>query len=470
MSHYVERSEVLNRITDAVFALNNSWKFTYMNKEAAKFFSCTPEEAIGQCIWSVYPKEVYSIFYEHYLKAMQEQVRVEFEAYCPPISMWLEVKAYPSESGLSVYLQDITQKKGLSLLKEQHYESLFKYNPDAVFAFDLEGNYLSVNPAMEQLLGYRADEFLKMSYIPLIPAEELEKTKSLFKLAAKGITQHYETKAIHKNGKVIDVKVTNMPIIVNNETVGVFGVAKNIMQEKQNKTKLLEAEKLTAVGQLAASIAHEIRNPLTSLKGFVHLIEQAASCVSANYFTIMKDELRRIELITSELLCLAKPQAQEFKDEQIGQIIQDVNMLMGSQALMNNVEIRISGLDGLPDIHCVAAQLKQVFINLIKNALEAMPNGGFLDIKASLPNEETVMIQVTDTGKGIPQELIAKIGSPFYTTKENGTGLGMTASQQIIHSHGGTLDITSTEGKGTTIHICLPAANAQNQAETGDMK
>ncbi|WP_201003964.1 PAS domain-containing sensor histidine kinase [Paenibacillus glycanilyticus] len=470
MSHYVERSEVLNRITDAVFALNNSWEFTYMNKEAAKLFSCTPEEAIGKCIWSAYPKEVYSIFYEHYLKAMQEQVRVEFEAYCPPISMWLEVKVFPSSDGLSIYLHDITKKKGLSLLKEQHYASLFKYNPDAVFAFDLEGNYLSVNPAMEQLLGYEADEFLKMSYIPLIPAEELEKTKSHFKLAAKGITQHYETKAIHKSGKVIDVKVTNMPIIVNNESAGVFGVAKNIMQENQNKTKLLEAEKLTAVGQLAASIAHEIRNPLTSLKGFVQLIEQTVSDVSANYFTIMKDELRRIELITSELLYLAKPQAQEFKDERICQIIQDVNMLMSSQALMNNVELRITGLDGLPEIRCVAAQLKQVFINLIKNAMEAMPSGGVIHIHASSPSPETLMIQVSDTGKGIPQELIAKIGSPFYTTKENGTGLGMMATQQIIHSHGGTLDITSTEGEGTTIHICLPAANVQNQDETGDGK
>ncbi|NIK66909.1 MULTISPECIES: PAS domain-containing sensor histidine kinase [unclassified Paenibacillus] len=467
MNHYNGQNEVLDRITDAIFALNNNWEFTYMNDGAARLFRRRSYEMMGKYIWSEFPKEAYSIFYEHYRKAMQEQIRVEFEAYCHPISIWLEVKVFPSSDGLSVYLQDITQKKGLSLLKEQHYASLFKYNPDAVFAFDLEGNYLSVNPAMEQLLGYRAEEFLQMSYIPLIPPEELEKTKSLFKLAAKGITQHYETKAIHKNGKVIDVKVTNMPIIVNNESMGVFGVAKNIMQENQNKTKLLEAEKLTAVGQLAASIAHEIRNPLTSLKGFVHLIEQAVPGVNEKYFTIMKDELRRIELITSELLYLAKPQAQEFKVEQICQIVQDVSLLMSSQALMNNVEIRLSGLDGLPAIRCVAAQLKQVFINLIKNAMEAMPSGGVIGIHASSPSPETLMIQVSDTGKGIPQELIAKIGAPFYTTKENGTGLGMMATQQIIHSHGGTLDITSQVGEGTAIHICLPAASLQDGVVAG---
>lgn len=230
----------------------------------------------------------------------------------------------------------------------------------------------------------------------------------------------------------------------------------NITQENQNKSKLLQAEKLTAVGQLAASIAHEIRNPLTSQKGFIHLIEQAVSGVSKNYFEIMKDELKRIELITSELLYLAKPQAQEFKDEHIGQIIQDVILLMGSQALMNNVELRTSRLENLPVVHCVGAQLKQVFINLIKNAMEAMPDGGAIDIVASRPSADVIVIQVRDEGKGIPQELISKIGSPFYTTKENGTGLGMMATQQIIFSHKGTLEISSREGEGTTIHIALP--------------
>jgi two-component system, sporulation sensor kinase E len=385
---------------------------------------------------------------------MKEQIRVEFDAYYPPLASWFEIRVYPSPSGLSIYIHDITQNKGLSLQKEQHYESLFKYNPDAVFAFDTDGNYLSVNPAMEQLLGYSADEFLGMSYTPLIPMDELEKTKEHFRKAAKGITQHYETKAYHKNGHIIDVKVTNMPIIINNEVVGVYGVAKDITQDNQHKMMLLQAEKLTAVGQLAASIAHEIRNPLTSLKGFIYLIEHGRS---KSYIEIMKDELKRIELITSELLYLAKPQAQEFKREHISPIIQDVILLLGSQALIHKVEINYSQLGDLPSVHCVGSQLKQVFINLIKNAMEAMPDGGEIKIKAASLGEDIITIDVIDQGQGIPEELISKIGSPFYTTKETGTGLGMMATQQIIHSHGGTLEITSREGQGTTIHITLPA-------------
>ncbi|MDD9269103.1 ATP-binding protein [Paenibacillus sp. GCM10023248] len=449
---------MIDRITDAFFAVNSLWEFTYINKEAARVLFREQVELVGKCMWNEFPEAVHLPFYEQYHKAMREQEKVEFEAYYPPLASWFEVRAYPSPDGLTVIFQDITRKKGARLQQELHYESLFKYNPEAVFSFDLDGYYLSVNPAMEQLLGYRESEYLNMSFIPLIQPEELELTIKRFTQAVKGITQHYETKAIHKNGKVIDVKVTNMPIIMNGETVGVYGVARNITKENKNEQLLLESEKLTAVGQLAASIAHEIRNPLTSLKGFIQLIEKNVRGVNPEYFNIMTDELTRIEIITNELLFLAKPQAQEFKSEQVGKIIHDVVMLLSSQALINRIEIKAVDVDDLPAVACVAAQLKQVFINLIKNAMEAMPDGGEIRIAAARPNPDTILVQVMDQGKGIPEEAIAKIGSPFYTTKENGTGLGMMATMKIIESHGGTVRISSREGKGTTISIHLPIA------------
>lgn len=456
MTDIPDQYEVLDRITDAFFAVNNIWEFTYINDEAARILFRQQEDLVGKCVWHEFPDAVHLPFYVHYQKAMREQVMVEFEAYYPPFSMWFEVRAYPSSTGLSVYFQDITRKKGVSLQREQHFESLFKYNPDAVFSFDLDGNYLSVNPAMEQLLGYCESEYLNMSFIPLIPPEELEMTLQYFAQAAQGITQHYETKALHKSGRVIDVKVTNMPIIMNNETVGVYGVARDITQENKNEILLLESEKLTAVGQLAASIAHEIRNPLTSLKGFVQLIKKTMPGVNQDYFNIMMEELIRIELITNELLFLATPQAQAFKCEQVDKIIQDVVMLLSSQALMQSVEINAVDVAEMPAVPCVAAQLKQVFINLIKNAMEAMPDGGEIKIVAAQPNPFSILIQVIDQGKGIPQEVISKIGSPFYTTKENGTGLGMMATFKIIESHGGTVRISSVEGQGTTIDVYLP--------------
>ncbi|UJF34086.1 PAS domain-containing sensor histidine kinase [Paenibacillus hexagrammi] len=456
MPKRLKLNEILDRITDAFFAVDNSWTFIYMNREAGRVLSCETENVIGKNIWDEFPEAVELPFFEHYNKAMHEQVTVEFEAYFPPLSRWFEVKAYPITDGLTVYFRDITEKKMAWMQIDQHYESLFKYNPDAVFSFDLKGNYMSVNPAMERLLGYTEEELLQMSFLPLIPPNELAMTVEHFSEAAKGNTQHYETKAMHKNGTVVDVKVTNMPIIVHDTAVGVYGVARDITEENKNKIRLLDSEKLTAVGQLAASIAHEIRNPLTSLKGFLQLIENTMPGIKKEYFTIMTDELTRIEMITSELLVLAKPQAQEFKCEDIGKIINDVIMLLGPQALINNVEFDVTDIHALPQVSCINTQLKQAFINLIKNAIEAMPQGGKIRIAARKVSEEQIEIQIIDEGHGIPKAFLKQIGSPFYTTKEKGTGLGMMTTFKIIQSHGGLLNVSSEERKGTTVLIHLP--------------
>ncbi|OAS87490.1 MULTISPECIES: PAS domain S-box protein [Metabacillus] len=447
--------EILDRITDAFFALDKEWKFTYVNKEATRLLLRKKEQFIGNCLWDEFPETIDLQLYHQFHKAVNEQVAVNFEHYSFPLKSWFEVRAYPSPNGLSVYFQDITDKKQFSSHREQHYKSLFENNPDAVYSLDLDGNYLSVNRATEQLLGYSAEEFLQMSYIPLIASEEIEKTMEYFSKATSGSTQHYETIALHKNGQAIAVKVTNMPIIVHNEIVGVYGIAKDISKEKRTEKMLLESEKLSAVGQLAASIAHEIRNPLTSIKGFLQLYKKSMKQINSEYLNIMSDELSRIEMITGELLVLAKPQAHHFHNERVEKILDDVVTLLSSQALMNNVEVKVH-LEDLPQIKCIASQLKQVFINLIKNAIEAMPDGGEITIMAKKHTSTTIFIQFADQGSGISEELLAKIGTPFYTTKEKGTGLGMMTTLKIIHTHGGTMNISSTIGKGTIIDIYLP--------------
>ncbi|KKI93060.1 histidine kinase [Bacillus sp. SA1-12] len=451
----IDPYEILDRITDAFFALNEEWKFTYVNKEATRLLRHKKEQLLGNCIWEVFPKTVDLQTYQYYHMAVREQISIVFEEYSPHINTWFEVRIYPSPNGLSVYFQDITDSKHSSSQREQHYKSLFENNPAAVYSFDLEGNFLSVNHAMEELLGYKEEELLQMSYMPLITPDEIEKTETYYTNAAKGAIQHYETKTIHKNGQIIEVKVTNMPIIVNGEIVGVYGIARDISREKRTEKMLLESEKLTAVGQLAASIAHEIRNPLTSIKGFLQLYKNTLKEINSEYLDIMSDEISRIEMITSELLILAKPQAHHYRDERVEKMIEDVVTLFGSQALMNKVDVNVQ-LDNLPKIHCIASQLKQVFINLIKNSIEAMPDGGKITITGKKHGSAGIFIQIADQGVGISKELITKIGTPFYTTKEKGTGLGMMTTFKIIHSHGGTVNISSTVGKGTIVELYLP--------------
>ncbi|MCL7746610.1 PAS domain S-box protein [Halalkalibacter alkaliphilus] len=448
-------NEILDRITDPFYALDLNGNFTYINTAASRILQQDREKIIGKSVWSVFPETVKLPLYNQYTKALEKQKTASFEMYYPPLKLWFSITAYPSKKGLSVYFQDITKQKHSVLNRESHYESLFENNPDAVYSFDLDGNFLRVNPAMEQLVGYDEEELCKISYIPLILDENLEQTNKYFMEATRGITQNYETKIRHKNGNIIDLKVTNMPIIIGQEIVGVYGIAKDISNQKRTEKLLFESEKLTAVGQLAASIAHEIRNPLTSIKGFLQLIKSTVKEVRSDFLDIMSDEITRIEMITSELLVLAKPQALDFQYEDLNRIIEDVVMLLSSQALINNVEV-ITDIEDLPNVKCIGSQLKQVFINLIKNSIEAMPNGGEVVISAKLYNSKEILIQVVDQGSGIPNEFLSKIGTPFYTTKEKGTGLGLMTALKIIDSHSGKLEISSLQNKGTTIEIYLP--------------
>ncbi|WP_207893639.1 ATP-binding protein [Tepidibacillus fermentans] len=230
----------------------------------------------------------------------------------------------------------------------------------------------------------------------------------------------------------------------------------NLINKTENK-KMYEIarniQKLSLIGQLSAALVHEIRNPLTSIKGFLQLIE--SGIIEKNYFDIIHSEFQRIELILSELLVVTRPQVTVFHKQSIQSIIHHVIALMQPQATLHNIEL-ISNLANEPLwIECDENQLKQVFLNLIKNSIEAMPNGGQIRIDVTKASSFT-KIRIIDQGCGIPKDIMDKIGQPFFTTKKNGTGLGIMISRKIIEIHKGIMNIQSEEKKGTTITIQLP--------------
>ncbi|MBM6619654.1 ATP-binding protein [Bacillus suaedaesalsae] len=218
---------------------------------------------------------------------------------------------------------------------------------------------------------------------------------------------------------------------------------------------MIKSEKLSIAGELAAGIAHEIRNPITSIKGFLQLM-QSSEYEKEIYFDIMSSEINRIELILSELLMLAKPQATQTAPRDVTMILEDVVALMQPEAILKNVHIQVMAEIEQAVVDCEENQLKQVFINFIKNAIEAMPDGGVLNIIVTNSSSNELSLQFTDQGCGIPEELISKLGQPFYTTKEKGTGLGFMVSKRIIENHHGTVDIHSKLNEGTTIEVKLP--------------
>lgn len=214
-----------------------------------------------------------------------------------------------------------------------------------------------------------------------------------------------------------------------------------------------QSEKLAMAGTLAASIAHEIRNPLTSLKGFVQL-NQATSKAHSD---IMLAEIDRINDIVNELLVLAKPEEGELERRELRPLLQSVHTLLNPQAILLNVQL----LDRYPErlanleVVCVENKLKQVFINLIKNAIEAMPDGGTIVVEAS-SDDKWVRIEIADDGPGIPREQLERIGEPFISTKEKGTGLGLMVCRTILDNHGGDLRFRNRSAGGAVATVRLP--------------
>lgn len=234
-----------------------------------------------------------------------------------------------------------------------------------------------------------------------------------------------------------------------------FNVTRDITERRQNEELLRKTEKLTIIGELAASIAHEIRNPLTSLKGFIQFLQPALS-ENSLYTDVMLSELDRINFIVSELLVLAKPQNLDMKPMLLHGIIENVIELLQPELSSRNIIISTNFTNPPVTINSVENQLKQAFFNIIKNSLEAISANGEIGIQTKLLSDNEVLIRLSDNGCGISQELLPRLGEPFYTTKEKGTGLGLLVSNKIIKDHQGSINITSEIKKGTIVDITLP--------------
>lgn len=232
-----------------------------------------------------------------------------------------------------------------------------------------------------------------------------------------------------------------------------------MLRDIRHAEKNMQTEKLALVGELAAGIAHEIRNPLTSIKGFTQLIyEKRGQDIPSYYYETILEELDRIDQIVGELVVLAKPAPEKKKEVDLSKVVQDSVKLMNYQACLREVELVLNIEPELPHIEGNMGQLKQVFINLIKNAIEAIENKGTVTIQARRQGDR-VMITVEDTGAGMDNAVIERLGNPFFTTKEKGTGLGLIISYRIIQNHKGKVSVQSKVGIGTQFVISLPSSS-----------
>lgn len=355
------------------------------------------------------------------------------------------------------FRNEITVRK----LEEENLETLIETLPDLVIFEDSEGRWLKANNAAIKL--FQLDE---QSYRGLTTAELIKHYPTgaslLQNLHASddfvwksGTTSLEELSVPQSTNGCRTIQITKVPVYhKDGQRSGIIVIGKDVTDQRKSEEALRRSETIGVIGQLASGIAHEIRNPLAAIKWSIELLRTQYPDRESQIDMILS-ELSRVDNIVGELLFIAKPHHRQFGFVNIYDILQSVVTLMTGHAKKNKIAICFDVQESLPLIHCEPHQIKQVFINLIKNALESMTDGGCIVIEAASGLQQDVKVRIKDEGCGIPDELLPRLGEPFISTKERGTGLGLMVSQKIIQDHHGSITFRSNSPHGTVVEVVL---------------
>lgn len=358
-----------------------------------------------------------------------------------------------------MYLPNLISQKNLTIL-QQFSGSLMQNVNLGVMLMDTDGRIVEVSDMACQILGRQRECLLNNHMDEIfasVPPEHRLVNPSILKGAV--VRNH----AVHWRNETQGFDLLIDSNVLRGETgeiVGAYVIMKDVSNLRSLEAQLQRNDRLATIGQIAAGTAHEIRNPLTSLKGFIQLLQTSLENKQldkeAGYLQIMKNEINRINDLVSEFLLLGKPKDVQYKPISITRTIREILPIIESEANLHSISVWFKPEPDLPKAVADSELLKQVFLNICKNAIEAMENSGSLTIMERMnAAEQLVHIDIHDTGPGIPGFMIDKIFDPFFTTKENGTGLGLAVCQRIIHDMGGQIRVRN-KGDGTTFTVTLP--------------
>jgi two-component system, sporulation sensor kinase E len=345
---------------------------------------------------------------------------------------------------------------------ERKFRKVFEGALEGILLYNEDFQVVDINPAGESIFKIPKQMLIGQSLINVLVDSGISKydlEQYFTDFLNNGQTAGTVRFLLENNGEKYIEFSTKQKIAAGLNLV----VFKDITEKQEMEEQLRKSDTLHVIGELAAGIAHEIRNPMTALKGFIQLLEDSIKEDHSMYFNIISSELHRIDSIINEFLILAKPQAVKYVEKDITKIMKETVEFLNAQAVLHNVQFITFYEENLPLLYCEPNQMKKVFINLIKNAIEVMPKGGFVTISIAAITGDQLHISIKDEGTGIPEEIVEKLGEPFYTTKERGTGLGLMVTYKIIEEHKGKIKVESEMNKGTAFHIYLPIRSGRDK-------
>jgi PAS domain S-box-containing protein len=472
-------SQVLGATTDAIVGVDRNWVLTYLNPRAAALYAAD-RVIIGRNLWEAFPDAVYeeSPYVKHFYRAMNEGIPSAFEAYYPePLNLWLRIDVYPTPEGIVTFSRDITEDKAArEVLKEKseqaerqlaEIETVYRTAPIGLALFDTKDfRYLRLNDRQAEFFGLTPERIVGRTLTEMAPIEGL---RELFEQVLAGdpvINFPLEGELATRPGEHRYWTVSYFPVFAADGTVQAITAASlEITQQKKAERALMQSEKLAVVGRLAASIAHEINNPLESVTNLLYLAEHSKDATeSKEYVRIAERELRRVSVIANQTLRFHK-QSSSPQEITGGELIDSVVSVFQSRIMNAGIRVEERKRAQQP-VRCFEGEIRQVLSNLVSNAIDAMhPQGGRLLLRSREGTDWStgrrgIVISVADTGNGMAGPVQSRMFEPFYTTKGiNGTGLGLWISDEIINRHHGALRFRSSQKQGrsgTVFTMFLP--------------
>lgn len=456
-------TNILESITDAFFTLDNQWRFTYLNRETERLWKKTKEEILGKSIWNLFPELTESKIYKQYQNVMNFKTSVHFEAFLQRFGIWTEIHAYPYQDGLSIYFRDISMRKQIEEefeLLEERFSKAFNLSPSMVSINSYDDlQYIDINEAFESATEYSRGEIIGLTIWELdLFLDSRDYVQSLTQMfEGKKKIRNMEISFRTKCGK-IRKGLFSADLIEINRKKCILTSINDVTEHEQLKQEISRLDRLNLIGQMAAGIGHEIRNPLTVIRGFLQmLLAKEKGPEHKRYYSLMITELDRCNTIITEFLSLAKNKPADLELNNLNNILNILYPLISADALNSNKNITFD-LKKTRDLFINEKEIRQLILNLVRNGLEAMPSGGNLTIKTYQKNGE-IILSVEDQGEEIKPEILEKLGTPFFTTKAEGTGLGLAVCHSIAARHNALINVkTSSTGTIFSVHFRVKQA------------
>jgi PAS domain S-box-containing protein len=468
-----EWESTFDAMSDGIFIFDKDGKLVRVNRAGAAMDNAPPETLLGQQCCDILrtgSDEIACIVEQSLLKSASINLEIVPQNLNRPVLVTVEpVLDERSQTVGAVCtardLSELRQVEAVARERQSLLKNILESAREAIYALDSEGRYKWCNQAMLEMTGYKSNEIIGHSFLERTHEDDRAMRRERFAMVLSGEPQSFESRYVAQDGTVRFASVNSAPIIVDGETTGVLGIAHDITEQKHERDRAARADKLRALGQLASGVAHDFNNSLAAILGRAQLIlrrvkdEELLRSLGI-IITAAEDAaatVRRIQTFAR------KSVAAELELLDVGGLLRDAIEITRTRwenearAVGLIVDVTLDAEDGSL-VRGNASELREVFVNLIVNAVDAMPQGGSLKICCHKKGAR-VQLRLADTGTGMKEDVRERVFEPFYTTKGvHGTGLGLAVSYGIVERHQGMITVESKLGKGTTFYIDLPAA------------